>query len=139
MRARAHTHVRMRTRAHTHTRAQTHRHTPTRAHTHNVTCPFTCKLSCSCGNGEASTPVSDSLACWAGRDMCMHRCAGYTAVTLLYSSGSVFGTLYESTGLHSIGAVYPNLFSLPYPLIRLFIYEYTLSSLPLPIPQNSFF
>jgi hypothetical protein len=32
--------------------------------------------------------------------------------------------------------VYPNLFSLPYPLIRFFIYEYPLSSLPQPIPQK---
>jgi hypothetical protein len=30
-------------------------------------------------------------------------------------------------------------FFFPYPLIRLFIYEYPLSSLPPPIHQNSFF
>jgi hypothetical protein len=34
--------------------------------------------------------------------------------------------------------VYPNLFSLPYPLIRLFIYEYPLSLLPLPSLKKVF-
>jgi hypothetical protein len=36
-------------------------------------------------------------------------------------------------------SVHPNLYSLPYPLIRLFIYEYPLSSLSLPITQKVFF
>jgi hypothetical protein len=36
---------------------------------------------------------------------------------------------------HSI----PTFFSLPYPLIRHFIYEYPLSSLPPSIPQKSYF
>jgi hypothetical protein len=35
--------------------------------------------------------------------------------------------------------VYPNIFSLPYPEIRLFIYEYSLSLLSPPIPQKKFF
>jgi hypothetical protein len=37
----------------------------------------------------------------------------------------------------SLRAVYPNIFSLPYPLIRLLIYEYPLSSLLPSIPQKS--
>jgi hypothetical protein len=36
-------------------------------------------------------------------------------------------------------AVYPNILPLPYPLIRLLIYEYHLSSLPPPISQKMFF
>jgi hypothetical protein len=49
--------------------------------------------------------------------------------------------IYTSSPFHTSSwrrTVYPNLFSLPYPLIRLFIYEYPLSSLPPPIPQKSF-
>jgi hypothetical protein len=43
-----------------------------------------------------------------------------------------------SDGQGSTSAV-PNFFSLPYPLIRLFIYEYLLNSLPPPISQKRFF
>jgi hypothetical protein len=50
-------------------------------------------------------------------------------------SEMVFG---ERWGKLSFKTLYPNFYSLPYPLIRFSIYEYSLSSLAQPIPQKSF-
>jgi hypothetical protein len=68
-------------------------------------------------------------------------CLVYVCLVLCAAGGLVSGwspvhgtlpTVYSS-------ASQPFFFSLPYPLIRLFIYEYPLSSLPPPIPQKEFF